>query len=50
MLLYCYPAEFRDEYGGQMTSVYRERSRTESRAALWASLMWDMLRTAPRER
>jgi predicted permease len=55
-LLYCYPAAFRQEYGGQMQLAFAdqiaEARRTGSllpRAVLWARAACDVLSIAPQE-
>ena len=49
LLLCCYPAEFRQEYGSQMTGVWQERARSEPSLALWLEILGDLARTAPKE-
>jgi putative ABC transport system permease protein len=49
-LLFCYPREFRDEYGPEMELLFRERSAAESPFVLWLHLVADVGITAPRER
>jgi putative ABC transport system permease protein len=48
-LLRLYPRDFRDEFGGEMTQLYRDRGREERWWSLWYSLVVDLLRTAPSE-
>jgi putative ABC transport system permease protein len=48
-LLRLYPRDFRDEFGGEMTRLYRDRGREEPRWSLWCSLVADLVRTAPSE-
>jgi hypothetical protein len=48
-LLRLYPREFREEYGAEMTCLYRDRARGEGALRLWLALLGDVLRTAPRE-
>jgi putative ABC transport system permease protein len=48
-LLHLYPTDFRDEFGGEMTRLYRDRGRQEPWWSLWASLLLDLMRTAPSE-
>jgi putative ABC transport system permease protein len=48
-LLHLYPTDFRDEFGGEMARLYRDRRREESVWALWWSLAIDLFRTAPAE-
>ena len=48
-LLNLYPRDFRDEFGGEMTRLYRDRRHDEHWWSLWGSLLLDVLRTAPSE-
>jgi predicted permease len=55
-LLWCYPAEFRKEYGGEMVSAFTEQLRDARRragrpaaAVIWATTLFDLLPTAFRE-
>ena len=55
-LLRCYPAAFRDEYGGEMRLMFldqlRDARRTRDRrqeAALWMRTGWDACTVAPKE-
>ena len=48
-LLRVYPKDFRDDFGGEMARLYRDRRRTEPAWRLWCSLFVDLLRTAPSE-
>ena len=48
-LLRLYPKDFRDEFGGEMTRLYRDRGREEPWWSLWCSLVVDLVRTAPSE-
>jgi predicted permease len=55
-LLRCYPAAFRDEYGGQMSLMFDEQLRDARRTgrtvepfALWLRAMLDTAIVAPRE-
>jgi putative ABC transport system permease protein len=48
-LLRLYPRQFREEYGAEMTRLYRDRARDEGVLRLWPVLLADVLRTAPRE-
>jgi putative ABC transport system permease protein len=48
-LLRLYPRDFRDEFGGEMTQLYRDRGRAEPWWSLWCSLVMDLVRTAPSE-
>jgi putative ABC transport system permease protein len=45
-LLRLYPKDFRDEFGGEMTRLYRDRGREECWWSLWRSLVVDLVRTA----
>jgi putative ABC transport system permease protein len=49
-LLFCYPREFRDEYGPEMEFLFRERNQQEPRFLLWLDVLADIGTTAPRER
>jgi putative ABC transport system permease protein len=48
-LLYCYPAEFRHEYGAEMEQLFGERVRSEPRWRVWLEAIADIGLTAPRE-
>jgi putative ABC transport system permease protein len=48
-LLRLYPQDFRDEFGGEMTQLYRDRGRAEPWWSLWCGLVVDLVRTAPSE-
>ena len=48
-LLVFYPREFRDDYGKEMATDFRERSRTESPLSLWPEVLIDVAITAPKE-
>jgi putative ABC transport system permease protein len=49
-LLRLYPREFQEEYGAEMSCLYRDRVRDEGAALkLWLALLADVLRTAPKE-
>src|SRR5262245_17217933 len=48
-LLRLYPRDFRDDFGGEMTQLYRDRRRDEPAWRLWCSLIVDLVRTAPSE-
>jgi predicted permease len=48
-LLRLYPREFLEEYGVEMTRLYRDRARDEGALRLWLDLLRDVPRTAPRE-
>ncbi len=48
-LLHLYPKDFREEFGSEMTRLYRDRGREERWWSLWGSLLLDLVRTAPSE-
>lgn len=48
-LLYCYPAEFRHEYGSEMERLFADRLRSEPRFRLWLETLADLGRSALRE-
>ena len=48
-LLYCYPAEFRHEYGAEMEQLFADRLETEPRLALWLESLADVALSAPKE-
>jgi putative ABC transport system permease protein len=48
-LLFCYPAEFRYEYGPEMTQAFRDRWREEAGLGLWLNLIADLAITASKE-
>jgi len=48
-LLRMYPRDFTDDYGDEMTRLYRDRVRGEGAASVWVALVGDLMRTAPRE-
>lgn len=48
-LLYCYPGDFRHEYGAEMEQVFAERARSEPRLGLWLETIADFAVSAPRE-
>ena len=55
LLLSAYPREFRREYGREMALVFADRRREEAggRGAslrIWGEALFDLLRTAPKER
>ncbi len=47
--LYCYPAEFRREYGAEMEQVFHDRLRSEPRWRLWLDTLADTAFSAPKE-
>ena len=49
VLLRLYPAEFRDEYGQEMTDVARDRITHEPWLRVWLDLAHDLILTAPKE-
>ncbi len=49
LLLHLYPAEFRREYGREMTQLFRDRSRQEPAVRVWLHVITDLLVTAPKE-
>src|SRR2546423_2925405 len=48
-LLHSYPAEFRDDYGAEMTQLARDRLQAEPAVRVWFDLITDVATTAPRE-
>ena len=48
-LLRLYPAEFRDEYGREMTQLVRDRAPREPAGRFWLDVAADLARTAPKE-
>lgn len=48
-LLVLYPREFLDDYGKEMATDFRERSRSESAISLWFHILIDIAITAPKE-
>src|SRR5690348_2115790 len=55
-LLWCYPAEFRHEYGGQMATAFAEQLQVAgvrdgrlAQAAIWARALIDLPATAAQE-
>lgn len=54
-LLFAYPRAFRDEYGSQMTQVFRDCCREQTRQSatglwvLWLNTVSDLFVSAPRE-
>ncbi|HEY6211065.1 MAG TPA: ABC transporter permease, partial [Vicinamibacterales bacterium] len=48
-LLRLYPAEFRDEYGREMTQLVRDRAPREPAGRFWFDVAADLARTAPKE-
>jgi predicted permease len=48
-LLRLYPREFREEYGAELSHLYRDRARDENILTLWLALIADVFQTAPKE-
>jgi putative ABC transport system permease protein len=48
-LLRLYPRDFSDDYGDEMTHLYRDRVRSEGATSVWLALVADLARTAPGE-
>jgi putative ABC transport system permease protein len=48
-LLRLYPTEFRDEYGREMTQMFRDRARHERPSRVWLDVARDLLATVPKE-
>jgi predicted permease len=48
-LLYCYPAEFRHEYGAEMEQLFADRMESEPRFRLWLETLADIAFSAPKE-
>ncbi len=48
-MLYCYPAEFRHEYGAEMEQLFKDRLHTEPRWRLWLETLADVAVSAPKE-
>jgi len=48
-MLYCYPAEFRHEYGAEMEHLFQDRLRSEPRWRLWLDTLTDVAFSAPKE-
>ncbi len=48
LLLRLYPADFRSEYGREMTLLFRDEYRTRDITAIafWVSMVWDAARSA----
>ena len=48
LLLRIYPADFRSEYGREMTLLFRDeyRTRDTSASAFWVSMVWDAAHSA----
>jgi len=49
VLLRLYPAEFRGEYGREMTQMFRDRARHEPPLRVWLDVARDLIVTVPRE-
>jgi putative ABC transport system permease protein len=48
-MLYCYPAEFRHEYGTEMEQLFRDRLQSEPRLRVWLEALADLAFAAPKE-
>jgi predicted permease len=48
-MLYCYPAEFRHEYGPEMEQLFADRLRSEPRSRVWLEALADLAFSAPKE-
>src|SRR5690349_11412168 len=48
-LLRLYPADFRGEYGREMSQLFRDRARHEPPLRVWLDTLCDVLVTAPKE-
>lgn len=48
-LLYCYPAEFRREYGAEMEQLFADRLRSERGLPLWLETLADIAVSACKE-
>lgn len=48
-LLFCYPAEFRHEYGAEMEQLFFDRLHSEPSRRLWWETLADLACSAPRE-
>ncbi len=48
LLLRLYPADFRSEYGREMTLLFRDEYRTRDTTAIafWVSMVWDAAHSA----
>lgn len=49
LLLYCYPAPFRQEYGGQMVLAFAEQLQQCGNASAWYQAFTDIFTVAPKE-
>jgi hypothetical protein len=52
LLLRCYPAQFRNEFGREMSLVFRDERHAATAAGrgeltFWLRIVWDILRSAP---
>ena len=49
LLLRAYPRSFRSEYGREMTLIFRDQFRSGNASLLgfWATIVWDIARSAP---
>jgi len=48
-MLYCFPAEFRHEYGAEMEQLFQDRLQSEPRWRLWLETLADIAISAPNE-
>ena len=48
-LLYCYPAEFRQEYGTEMEQLFADRLKSEPLLRVWFEAVADVVFSAPKE-
>ena len=48
-LLRCYPAAFREEYGGQMLLAFTQQLKESPALFVWARVVLDMVTVAPKE-
>lgn len=48
-MLYCYPAEFRHEYGTEMERLFADRLQSEPRIRVWLEAVTDVAFSAPKE-
>jgi predicted permease len=48
-MLYCYPAEFRHEYGTEMEQLFADRLQAEPRWRVWLEAVVDLAFSVPKE-
>ncbi len=48
-MLYCYPADFRHEYGTEMEQLFADRLQSEPRLRVWVEAVADAAFSAPKE-